>query len=161
MPRPIRSILRNACLRGLALVAGSATAATLPDAEQLKTWARDVTQTENDFARTMAERRFDRFAAFVAEDAVFQGNSPHIGRQAVLAAWKAYYEGEKAPFSWAPDRVTVSADGRSALSTGPVRDPEGRIVSRFLTLWHREGDGHWRVQADQGVDYACAPGSDH
>lgn len=142
-------------LAGTAL-ACAATAAALPPPESLETLAREVTERESAFARTMAERRFDLFADFVGEDAVFRGATLLVGRQTVLARWKSFYDAAQAPFSWRPDLVTVAADGRSAVSTGPVSDAQGRVVSRFMTLWRREADGRWRVAVDQGVDIdAC------
>jgi hypothetical protein len=36
-----------------------------------------------------------------------------------------------------------------------VHDPDGKIVGRFTTIWHKEvapsGSGRWRVIVDQGV----------
>jgi ketosteroid isomerase-like protein len=77
-----------------------------------------------------------------------------VGRAVVVARWAALFKNPQAPFSWAPDAVTVAADGRSAISTGPVRNPDGKMISRFTSLWRKDPDGHWRVSADQGVD-AC------
>ena len=66
-----------------------------------------------------------------------------------------------APFSWEPDRVTVADSGVTAVSSGPVRDPGGKMVARFTTVWHKDvgADGaRWRVIVDQGVPLAeCSP----
>ena len=48
--------------------------------------------------------------------------------------------------------MAASADGRQAVSTGLARDAAGKVISRFTTLWRKDGDGHWRVIVDQGVD---------
>ena len=128
----------------------------MPSAAQLAADAAEVTTAETAFAKTMADRDFTRFGDFVAEDAVFNGDTPHIGKAAVLATWKRYFDGPQAPFSWAPDAVATSADGRTAISTGLARDRVGHVISRFTTLWRKDPDGRWRVIVDQGVDVDCA-----
>lgn len=153
-------------MAGLALAVAcarsSAAEASLPSPEALQALSKDVAARETAFAQTLADRRFDRFADFVAADAVFRGSAVAlVGREAVMRKWKAYYDDPKPAFSWAPDLVTVSADGRSALSTGPVRDAAGQVVSRFMTIWRLESDGRWRVQVDQGVDLGCAQSPSH
>jgi ketosteroid isomerase-like protein len=141
---------------GLALVTAARAAAPL-SASELEALSREVAATETAFAQTMADRRIDRFAEFIGEDAVFRGAALRIGRATVVEKWRPYFEGAQAPFSWAPDVVTVAADGRSALSTGPVHDAQGKLASRFLTLWTKGADGRWRVSVDEGVEMADCP----
>jgi ketosteroid isomerase-like protein len=71
----------------------------------------------------------------------------------VAAGWKSLFEGAKAPFSWEPERVEVLDSGTLAFSTGPVRDPEGRQIGTFNSIWRREADGHWKIVFDKG----CPP----
>ena len=137
-----------------ALTALHAAAAPLPSPADLAAIVVDVKAAETAFARTMADRQLDRFTEFVAEDAVFNGRGPQIGRAAVIEAWKPYFDKPDAPFSWGPDAVAPTADGRLAISTGLVRDPKGKLIGRFTSIWRKDADGHWRVVADQGVD-AC------
>jgi ketosteroid isomerase-like protein len=112
-----------------------------------------VRAAETAFAKTMADRDHAAFASFVAADAVFWGQSALRGRQAVAAGWKPYFEGPKAPFSWAPERVAVIASGTLALSSGPVFDPAGTRVGTFTSTWRRENDGSWKIVLDSG----CPP----
>ena len=72
------------------------------------------------------------------------------GRDAVLAARKPFFEGPTVAFSWEPDPVDVLDAGGWALSTGPARDPAGKAVARFNSVWQRQGDGRWRVIVDKG-----------
>lgn len=143
-----------ACM--LSCAALDTLAAPLPTPADLARVAADVKAAEIAFAKTMADRRLDEFTAFVAEDAVFNGNAPHIGRAAVVEAWKGFFAKPDAPFSWAPDAVAATADGRYAVSTGLARDPKGHAISRFTSIWRKDADGRWRVVADQGVDVDCA-----
>jgi ketosteroid isomerase-like protein len=138
-----------------ALTFDALAAMPLPSAGDLATIAAEVKASEIAFAKTMADRKLDQFADFVAEDAVFNGRAPHIGKAAVVETWKTLFEGPQAPFSWGPDAVAPTADGRHAISTGLVRDPAGKVTGRFTSLWRKDADGHWRVVADQGVDVDC------
>ena len=139
----------------LTLITLDAAAAPLPSPADLAATAADVKAAEIAFAKTMADHKFDRFGDFVAADAVFNGRTVQIGRAAVLEAWKAYFDAPKPPFSWAPDAVAPTADGRYALSTGLVRDTAGKLIGRFTSIWRKDADGHWRVVADQGVGVDC------
>lgn len=113
-----------------------------------------VRQTEVAFARSMADRDHRAFASFLASDAVFL-NGPRALRGAVAVAdgWKRYFEGAQAPFSWAPETVVVTAGGKLAFSTGPVRDPAGKRVGTFNSVWRREKNGRWKIVLDNG----CPP----
>ena len=139
----------------LSLFAFGAAAAPLPSPADLAATAADVKAAEIAFAKTMADHKFDRFGDFVAADAVFNGRTVQIGCAAVLEAWKAYFDAPKPPFSWAPDAVAPTADGRYALSTGLVHDTAGKLIGRFTSIWRKDADGHWRVVADQGVGVDC------
>lgn len=111
----------------------------------------EVFAAERAFAKSMADRDFAAFGRLVAVDTVFFGNTKvHRGRDAVLAAWKPFFDGPAAPFSWEPDQVEVLASGQLALSTGPVRDPQGQVVARFNSVWQRGADGRWLVIFDKG-----------
>jgi len=151
-PRGARSLASKWLL---ALALPLAVRAAPPTADTLEAAARDVAATERAFARAMADRDFAAFGALVADDAVFRGRTLRIGREAVLEGWKPLFDGPVAPFSWRPDTVTVSADGRVAVSTGPVQGADGSASGRYMSIWRREADGRWRIIVDQGVDADC------
>ena len=110
-----------------------------------------VEATERAFAKTMADRDFAAFQRFVADEAVFFSDSgPLRGKAAVAARWAGYFDGAAPPFSWEPDQVEVLASGTLALSTGPVRNPQGQIVARFASIWRQERPGVWRIVFDRG-----------
>ena len=129
-------------------LSGSRLAAGPADNAVLK---RQVIETERAFARTMATRDFKAFVSFVSAEAVFfTGDKPLRGRQAVADRWKTYYEKPEAPFSWEPESVEVLDSGALALSTGPVRDPAGKVVGTFTSIWRLEEPGKWRIVFDKG-----------
>jgi ketosteroid isomerase-like protein len=136
----------TAAVVALGLVRG-AGAGEVPDT------ANEVREAERAFARTMADRDHIAFASYVSEEAVFLGAEVLRGRDSVAEGWKPFFEAERAPFSWEPERVVVLESGDLALSTGPVFDPEGKRVGTFNSTWRREADGRWRVVFDVG----CPP----
>jgi ketosteroid isomerase-like protein len=147
-----RALLRAGGAVGLVVAAHAGPArAQVPDATAL---AAEVRQTEVAFARTMADRDHAAFAGFLADEAVFVAETRTLrGKAQVAEAWKRYYEGAKAPFSWEPARVEVLDSGSLALTSGPVYDPDGRRVGTFTSVWRREPSGSWRIVFDQG----CPP----
>ena len=117
-----------------------------------------VADTERAFARTMAERDHAAFVRFVSEEAVFfSGTKVLRGKQQVADAWKPYYQGPTAPFSWQPEQVEVLQSGALALSSGPVRDAQGKLIATFSSSWRQEAPGVWRIVFDKGNEVCdCA-----
>ena len=79
----------------------------------------------------MAARDLRAFGTFVSSEALFYGRTVLRGREAVVAGWARLFEGAAAPFSWEPGTVDVLDSGTMAMSSGPVRDPSGKIVGTF------------------------------
>lgn len=114
-------------------------------------WQQQVFAAERAFAKSMADRDPSAFASHVSDEAIFfDGNRVLRGKKSVVAAWSRFFTSQAAPFSWEPDRVEVLRSGTLALSTGPVRAPDGKVVGRFNSIWRREGHGVWRVVFDKG-----------
>ena len=111
---------------------------------------RQVADAERAFARSMAERDHAAFTKHLSEQAVFFGRKVLYGKAEVAAAWQRFFVEKEAPFSWEPDLVVVASDGLLAHSTGPVRDPAGKIVSRFNSIWRLEAPNAWRIVFDKG-----------
>jgi ketosteroid isomerase-like protein len=145
----------------LALLAGCATSLspTAAPATDRASLERAVRDTERAFARTMADRDHAAFAGFLSAEAVFFAGARALrGRDAVASAWKPFYDGPVAPFSWAPETVEVLDSGRLALSSGPVHDPAGKRIATFTSIWRQEAPGVWRIVFDKGC--ACAEARD-
>ena len=139
----------------VALCAACATPAPAPANADL---ARQVAATERAFARTMADRDHAAFTTFLSDEAVFfTGPTPLRGKAAVAAWWKRYYERPQAPFAWEPEEVEVLDSGTLAISSGPVRNPAGKIVATFTSVWRLEAPGTWRIVFDRGNDVCDCP----
>src|ERR1700756_1161368 len=153
MQRPIDAVV---IVAAVGLAAGCASAprqTTAEGASEASAKAREVADTERAFAKTMADRNFAAFNSFLANEAVFfSGPEPRRGKQAVAQWWQRYYQQPKAPFSWEPDRVEVLESGNLALSTGPVRNAEGKLIARFSSIWRLEAPHTWRIVFDQGCE---------
>jgi ketosteroid isomerase-like protein len=114
-----------------------------------------VRAAETAFAATMAARDAAAFAAFVSEEAVFLGRDVLRGRAAVREGWARFFTDPQPPFSWESQQVEVLDSGTLALSSGPVKDPDGIMVATFTSIWRLEADGCWRVIFDRGCPVAA------
>ena len=139
-------------LAALSVLAPPAAKETLDNAE-LKEQLR---KTEAAFAKTMADRDHAAFVSHLADETVFMGRTILRGKAAVAEAWKPFYEGPTAPFSWSPERVEVLDSGTLGMTSGPVLDEKGRRTGTFNSVWRREKDGQWRINFDIGCP-PCAP----
>lgn len=143
-------------LAGIAIVSAcvmtSPPAAAPPDRAQLR---EQVLAAERGFARTMADRDFPAFTAYLADEAIFFTSTKALrGKAAVADFWKRFYEPKEAPFRWEPADVEVLDSGTLALSSGPVFDPAGKQIATFTSVWRREAPGVWRIVLDKG-NAAC------
>jgi ketosteroid isomerase-like protein len=141
-------VLLTAVVVVVAVAIGLARSSRTPPA----TLKQQVIAAERGFAATMRDRDFDAFTGFLSREAVFMGPQTLRGKDAVARAWRAYFDKPAAPFSWEPDQVEVLDSGTLAFSSGPVRDPSGKQVGRFNSVWRLEGPGTWRVVFDRGCD---------
>jgi ketosteroid isomerase-like protein len=115
-----------------------------------------VLATERAFAKTMAQRNPAQFSRFISAEAVFfSATDPLRGKSKIVDAWSKYFKTPQAPFSWEPSKVEVLESGSLALSTGPVRDPAGKLIGTFTSIWRLEAPDTWRIVFDKGND-VCA-----
>ena len=54
-------------------------------------------------------------------------------------------------------RVEVLDSGTLALSTGPVHDPQGKLVATFTSIWRLEAPGTWKIIFDTGNEVCDCP----
>ena len=116
--------------------------------EELK---QEVIKSERAFAKSMADRELEAFAYWLSDEAIFFGTDPPLrGKESIVEYWSQFYTASEAPFSWDPDTVEVLASGTLALSSGSVRNPEGKITGLFNSIWRQESPGQWKVVFDKG-----------
>lgn len=145
------------------LAAGASAPAAAEESESVAREAllEQVRQSELAFAATVAARDTMRFAAMIAEDAVFVGGGGATrGRDAIVQAWSRFFEPTAPEFVWRPEIVELSADGTLGFTRGPWtmkgKDAQGEpidLAGIFNSVWRRQADGGWRVVFDAG----CSP----
>ena len=110
-----------------------------------------VLAAERAFADSMARRDRTAFETFLDPEAVFfPGRGVLRGKPAIAENWSPFFEGGQAPFSWEPDAAEVLDSGTLAITTGPVRDPSGKAIARFNSIWRRNAAGEWKIIFDKG-----------
>jgi ketosteroid isomerase-like protein len=150
----IRAMGRIAAAITVALSAAAAPETTVWAQTGAAALADQVRDTERAFAKTMADRNHAAFVSFLSEEAIFMGQADTLrGKRAVAQAWQRFYDGAQPPFSWEPDRVEVLESGTLGLTSGPVRDPQGRRIGTFNSVWRRDSTGSWKIVFDKG----CPP----
>lgn len=103
------------------------------------------------FARSMADRNLEAFSSFIDTGAVFINNGkPLRGRGEIIGHWKQYFSEPQAPFSWYPEISEVSTSTGLGYSSGPVRDPSGKVVAIFASTWRLNRLGEWKIVFDNG-----------
>jgi ketosteroid isomerase-like protein len=147
----LAQILRTTFI-ALSLISSLALSA----AEDLSVLQMQVRNTEIAFAATMAERDFAGFKSFLSAEAIFlSGDNALRGAEQVALSWQAFFTGKEVPFSWRPETVVVLDSGTLALSTGPVFDASGKLISYYTSTWRQELPGVWKIVLDKG-NKACA-----
>ena len=113
---------------------------------------RQVVDSERAFAATMRARDLAGLQPLRRRRSHFllPARAALRGRAAIVDAWRSYFAGPTAPFSWEPDQVEVVDSGTLAYSGGPVRDRGGKVVGRFNSIWRLEAPGQWKMVFDRG-----------
>lgn len=149
----------------LPVAAAASAAAPALTAEECTVWQR-----EQSFARSVADHDATAFASHLGESAAFGASTPEPtrGRDAITRRWAGLIEGKRVLLRWYPTRVTIAPGiDDVAWSSGPslieVLDPKARdryLIGAFHSVWHRDGDGVWRVLFDDGVEPRPATGDE-
>ena len=143
--RTVCRCLSIACLAALPLTAQNPA----PDG---------VLQAELAFARLADEKGIrTAFLAWLTDDA-----SVFTPRMNTARAQYGPEPGDPGHLAWYPEAMGISGSGELAWSFGPwayaVKKGEKTLVNgHFLSLWRRQADNRWKVEADIGIPHA-APG---
>ena len=110
----------------------------------------EVRNAEIAFAKAFADQDSDKFFSFVAKDAQFiQRNGAVLnGKEAVINRWGEMFKMKSAPFSWRPEHVAVTDNGRLGWSSGPVFGPDGIQIGVYTSIWEKQMDGSWKIKFD-------------
>lgn len=133
---------------------GTSTESGLIELEQ------SLRAAEMAFAASVAEKNLERFESHLDPDAIFMGGRILAGKEAILDAWKVYFDDNAPVLEWHPEDVAVRANGKMGITRGPytlrTRTSDGQEETRtgsFSSVWELQKDGRWRILFDSG----CAP----
>lgn len=114
----------------------------------------EVLEADRAFARASEARGLPAWEERFTSDAViFPIGAPAVqGLSAIVEAWRK--EGfDPVHLSWTPVDARVSDMGDLGYSWGTweMTPPSGAAVSgKYITVWRRQADGSWKVEADLG-----------
>jgi uncharacterized protein (TIGR02246 family) len=120
-------------------------------------------QLEAQFAADTAKGGGPAFAAWFAPDAVTLANGKPaiIGHDAIAAA--ATWTPASYQLTWKPEGARMAQSGDMGYTWGHYdgvsKDKEGNTVKtsgRYMTLWKKQADGVWKVEADASNDGPAA-----
>lgn len=119
---------------------------------------KSLLQADAEFARDVAARGTEAWAATFAEDgAMLIANAPLVrGREKIRALMADLGDPRTGRpeliIRWRPLGAQVSDDGTLGWTYGNsvLISGRGEQLGKYLTVWRKQADGTWKVQADQG-----------
>ncbi|MGH8109537.1 MAG: YybH family protein, partial [Arenimonas sp.] len=145
------------------IIAGFAAAQELRAEEKKPTYNKvecEVWNREKSFAMSVENHDAKAFAEHLEANAVFVNGDGSFsrGRDAVTKDWSGIIEGKNIIVRWNPDFVSVSSDGKSAISRGPfwMENPNPQAKEKYRTgtfqsTWVKNKKGQWHVFIDGGT----------
>lgn len=99
-------------------------------------------------AKAIAKRNLADFAKLIDDEAVFyhMGQTAK-GKAAVVEFARPMFDAPTAPYIFATGEVNVLPSGL-AMTSGPIRLPNGRTVAHYNTVW-RKGPAGWKILFDR------------
>jgi ketosteroid isomerase-like protein len=142
-PGPAVAAAALACVLAAGCAIGDTREAPPPE-------IRDLVLAERTFARTSVETGMrEAFLAVLADDAVIFRPGPVPGKE-----WFSSRPAVEGRLSWEPLWVDASRAGDLGYTSGPWQYSPGDgdpTYGWFVSVWRRQVDGAWKVEADIGV----------
>jgi ketosteroid isomerase-like protein len=118
----------------------------------------EVLAADRQFARDTAARGAEGWASWFAEDGfMFPAGKPAVqGRDRIRELMSDLRDPRtgrgELTIEWEPIGGGISATGDLGWTYGSARiaTPQGERLAKYLTVWRKQPDGTWRVQADLG-----------
>jgi ketosteroid isomerase-like protein len=124
----------------------------------------ELAASEAAFERAVSERKLDGWVeAFAPNGMMVQPGGPVVGHEAIRLAMGGAFADSTFRLVWTPDLIGVSDDGTLGYTTGRyerrrVVDGEERTQrGSYFTVWRRQPDGGWLVEADMGTEPSSQP----
>lgn len=117
----------------------------------------DLSERDREFARATAERGVEGWVEFFApEGFMFTGPDRVVGPAAIRRVMEPFLSDPTLDFTWSPESAWMDDDGELGYTIGryerrTTRDGEVNVATGwYLTVWRRQQDGRWLVEADIG-----------
>jgi ketosteroid isomerase-like protein len=100
---------------------------------------------------------------FAANGMMIQPDGPVVGHEGIRLLMAGAFADSTFRLTWSPDLIGVSDDGTLGYTTGRyerrrVVDGEETAQSgSYFTVWRRQLDGGWLVEADLGTEPSSQP----
>lgn len=112
----------------------------------------ELKKADQDWAKSVADRKLDQFMSFIGDDAYMcdlSGKWMH-GKDAIKADWTKALADPTFKLSWTVDTADVSKDGNMGYTRGSFQGGQGNasFSGSYATVWHKDKDGKWRVAVD-------------
>ena len=124
----------------------------------------ELAAAEAAFERAVSERALDGWVeAFASNGMMIQPDGPVVGHEGIRLAMAGAFADSTFSLTWTPDLIGVSNDGTLGYTTG--RYERRRVVDgeetaqrgSYFTVWRRQPDGRWLVEADMGTEPSNPP----
>ena len=151
---------------------GSAGSDDVPSIEELSVPAEsdrdrlrsELAAAEGAFEQAVSERRLDGWVeTFAPNGMMIQPDGPVVGHEGIRLAMTEAFADTTFRLTWTPDLVGVSDDGTLGYTTGRyeikrvVGGEESVLRGSYFTMWRRQEDGGWLVEADIGTEPTGQP----
>ena len=114
-------------------------------------------QADRDFAKASAAKRLEGWMSFMAPNAVLLRAEPLVGLDQISSGMAKDFNAPGFQLTWEPTKADF-------VGNGPVGYTIGRYEAKFtgdngkphtshgsyMTTWHKQRDGSWKVVADIG-----------
>jgi ketosteroid isomerase-like protein len=116
-----------------------------------------IRDTDKAFSAAATSKDIEGALAFYAKDAVVMPpNEPMaMSPEAIRKSFTAFMSAPGLSMSWEPTKAGVGHSGDLGYTLGTYQlsmtGPDGRPISdsgKYLTIWRKQGDGTWKVEAD-------------
>jgi ketosteroid isomerase-like protein len=123
----------------------------------------ELIQADMDFLASVKEHRIGGWiSAFSADGMMVTAGGTAIGEEGIRRVMQPLFQDSTYQITWDPSFARVAASGNMGYTVGHAEsqrmvDGETRVVrGSYLTVWRRQPDGKWKVEADIGSMQAAS-----
>ena len=124
----------------------------------------ELAAAEAAFEQAVSERGLDGWVGtFAPNGMMIQPDGPVVGHEGIRLQMAGAFADTTFRLMWTPDLIGISDDGTLGYTTG--RYESRRVVDgeetaqrgSYFTVWRRQPDGGWLVEADMGTEPSSQP----